>query len=35
MEKHYWGRKIRGAEKKVKENGMISFIAMIEDTSCS
>jgi hypothetical protein len=27
MEKHYWGRKIKGAEKKVKENGMISLIA--------
>jgi hypothetical protein len=27
MEKHYWGRKIRGTEKKAKENGMISFIA--------
>jgi hypothetical protein len=27
MEKHYWERKIKGAEKKVKENGMISFIA--------
>jgi hypothetical protein len=27
MEKHYWGRKIRDA--------CISFMAMIEDTSCS
>jgi len=35
MEKHYWGRKIRGVEKKVKENGMITVIAMIEDTSGS